>query len=89
MVRDGGVFAPTVLEEVNADMRVVSEEIFAPVMSIIPFDDIGEAIQWANASPFGLSAGLFTSNISTALRTARALSPAGARALQLGLRLAF
>lgn len=70
---DGAVFAPTVLDRVAPSMKVVCEEIFAPVLSVIPFDDVEEAVEMANASPFGLAAGLFTSDISTALRTARAL----------------
>jgi succinate-semialdehyde dehydrogenase/glutarate-semialdehyde dehydrogenase len=75
--REGAVFTPTVLENVDSSMRVVCEEIFAPVVSIIPYENIAEAIAWANASPFGLSAGLFTSDLSTALRTARALNFGG------------
>lgn len=70
---DGAVFAPTVLDRVAPSMKVVCEEIFAPVLSVIPFDDVEEAVEMANASPFGLAVGLFTSDISTALRTARAL----------------
>ncbi|MCS0497247.1 aldehyde dehydrogenase family protein [Ancylobacter sp. MQZ15Z-1] len=70
---EGSVFEPTVLDRVDESMRVVCEEIFAPVVSVIEFDDVGEAVARANASPFGLSAGLFTSDISTALRTARLL----------------
>jgi acyl-CoA reductase-like NAD-dependent aldehyde dehydrogenase len=54
-------------------MRVVCEEIFAPVVSIIPFDSADEAVARANASPYGLSAGLFTSNLHTAFRMAQAL----------------
>ena len=71
--RHGSVLEPTVLEGVEQSMRVVCEEIFAPVVSIIPFDNIDEAVARANASPFGLSAGLFTSNLHTAFRMARAL----------------
>jgi succinate-semialdehyde dehydrogenase/glutarate-semialdehyde dehydrogenase len=70
---EGAVFTPTVLDRVDDTMRVVCEEIFAPVVCIIEFDDLGEAVARANASPFGLSAGLFTSDLSTAMRTARAL----------------
>lgn len=70
---DGALFMPTVLDRVSADMRVVCEEIFAPVVCIIEFDQLSEAVAQANATPFGLAAGLFTSNISTALRTAPAL----------------
>ncbi|MBN9475637.1 MAG: aldehyde dehydrogenase [Bordetella sp. SCN 67-23] len=69
----GRVFEPTVLQDVRSDMRVVCEEIFAPVLSIIEFDDIAEAVAGANASDFGLAAGLFTADLHTALRTALAL----------------
>lgn len=76
-IRNGALLTPTVLDNVDAGMRVVCEEIFAPVVSIIPYDEISEAIEWANASPFGLSAGLFTQDLSTALRTARELDFGG------------
>jgi acyl-CoA reductase-like NAD-dependent aldehyde dehydrogenase len=71
--REGALFEPTVLHRVNDQMRVVCEEIFAPVVSIIEFDHLDEAIARANASPFGLAAGLFTSNLQVAFRAARAL----------------
>jgi succinate-semialdehyde dehydrogenase/glutarate-semialdehyde dehydrogenase len=71
--RDGSVLEPTVLQGVEESMRVVCEEIFAPVVSIMPFDSIEEAVARANASPFGLSAGLFTANLHTAFRMAQAL----------------
>lgn len=70
---EGAVFAPTVLDRVDETMKVVCEEIFAPVVCVMEFDAVGEAVARANASPFGLAAGLFTSDIGTALRTARAL----------------
>jgi succinate-semialdehyde dehydrogenase/glutarate-semialdehyde dehydrogenase len=71
--RQGTVLMPTVLTKVSKDMKVVCEEIFAPVMSVIEFDDIADAVAQANAQPFGLSAGLFTSNLHTAFVAARAL----------------
>ena len=67
---DGVLFQPTVLDQVSRDMRVVCEEIFAPVVSLLPFDDISAAVREANATPFGLACGLFTSDLSTALRIA-------------------
>lgn len=70
---EGTVFTPTVLDRVDETMRVVCEEIFAPVVCIIEFDSLDDAVARANASPFGLAAGLFTSNLNTAMRTARAL----------------
>lgn len=71
--RAGAVFQPTVLDRVDARMKVVCEEIFAPVLSIMPFDTPQEAVERANASPYGLAAGLFTSNLHTALRLSQAL----------------
>ncbi|KGF71274.1 aldehyde dehydrogenase [Hoeflea sp. BAL378] len=68
--REGSVIQPTVLENVSDQMKVVCEEIFAPVVSLMGFDDVEQAVERANASPFGLAAGLFTSNLHTALRIA-------------------
>src|SRR5690606_36839226 len=64
---------PTVLSHVRPDMKVVCEEIFAPVVSIIPFDDIDDAIRQANDSKYGLQAGLFTSDLNLAMRAAKEL----------------
>ncbi len=71
--RQGCVLQPTVLTDVQPDMKVVCEEIFAPVMSVIEVDSVDEAVAQANAQPFGLSVGLFTANLHTAMRAARAL----------------
>lgn len=71
--REGSVVTPTVVVNVNEKMKVVCEEIFAPVISVIPFDTVEEAVDRANASPYGLAAGLFTSNLHRALRLAQAL----------------
>ena len=71
--RTGAVLEPTVLTDVTIDMRVVCEEIFAPVVSLIPFDCLDTAIAQANATPYGLAVGLFTSNLSTALDAAHRL----------------
>jgi succinate-semialdehyde dehydrogenase/glutarate-semialdehyde dehydrogenase len=64
---------PTVLTGVSDTMRVVCQEIFAPVVSIIEFDHLDEAVARANAQPFGLSVGLFTSNLHAAFSAAREL----------------
>lgn len=74
---EGSVIAPTVLRGVCPQMKVVCQEIFAPVVSIIEFDRLEEAVNYANAQPFGLAAGLFTSDLSTALRTAPKLNFGG------------
>ena len=46
--------------DVDPAMRVMCEEIFAPVVSVVPFDTLDEAIAQVNATPFGLAAGIFT-----------------------------
>jgi acyl-CoA reductase-like NAD-dependent aldehyde dehydrogenase len=71
--REGALLEPTVLYGVTDRMKVVCEEIFAPVVSIIEFDGIDAAIAKANDSPFGLSVGVFTADLHAALRAARAL----------------
>jgi acyl-CoA reductase-like NAD-dependent aldehyde dehydrogenase len=69
----GTVLTPTVLDQVRPNMRVLCEEIFAPVVSIVEFEDLAEAIARANSTPFGLACGLFTRDISSALKTVRKL----------------
>jgi len=69
--RDGALLYPTILANVERSMRVVCEEIFAPVVSIIPFTSFDEALEAVNAPPFGLAAGLFTSDLTRAMTAAR------------------
>jgi aldehyde dehydrogenase (NAD+) len=70
----GGYFMnPTVLAGVSDGMRVAREEIFGPVVAAMAFDDIDEVIARANASRFGLGAGVWTKDNATALRMGRAL----------------
>src|SRR6185312_2698631 len=71
--RRGSLFAPTILADVPAGQRVICEEIFAPVMSVLPFEDLGSVIADMNALPYGLAAGIFTRSIERALRLARQL----------------
>lgn len=70
----GGLFVqPTVFDGVNNQMRIASEEIFGPVLSVIGFDTADEAIRIANDSIYGLAAAVWTSNINTAHKVAKAL----------------
>jgi succinate-semialdehyde dehydrogenase/glutarate-semialdehyde dehydrogenase len=69
--RKGALLQPTVLIDVNASMKVLCEEIFAPVVSIIPFETLDDAIEQINSTPFGLAAGIFTRDINTAMTAAR------------------
>lgn len=68
---DGYFVAPTIFAEVRNDMRIAREEIFGPVVSIIPFDEEGEAIAIANDSDFGLTAGLWTRDLGRGLRVSQ------------------
>jgi aldehyde dehydrogenase (NAD+) len=64
---DGFFFQPTLLDGVSPDMRVAQEEIFGPVLAIIAFDDVEEAIAIANRSQYGLVAGVWTRDINKAM----------------------
>ena len=69
----GNYLRPTVFDRVDPDMRLAREEIFGPVLSVLAFDDLDEAVRLANATEYGLAAGLWTSDLSTAHKVSRAL----------------
>ncbi|MEX1109746.1 MAG: aldehyde dehydrogenase family protein [Dongiaceae bacterium] len=71
--RTGSVMEPTLLTETRDGMRVVAEEIFAPVLSILPFDRLEEAVARSNDTPYGLSAGIFTRDIGAAMVASKSL----------------
>lgn len=71
--REEGLLWPIILRNVTSEMRVVCEEIFAPALSLVPFKTEEEALAVANATPFGLAAGLFTNDVTRALRVIRKL----------------
>ena len=62
---------PTIFQNVKNDMTIAREEIFGPVLATISFNNIDEAIEIANDSPFGLAAGIWTSDINIAHKAAR------------------
>ena len=66
----GFFYQPTLLDGVSPDMRVAQEEIFGPVLAIITFDDLEEAIAIANRSQYGLVAGIWTRDINKAMSIA-------------------
>ncbi len=71
---EGGFYIqPTVLADVTNDMKVAREEIFGPVLSVIKYSDVDEAIALANDTDYGLSAGLWTSDLVKAQQLAREL----------------
>jgi acyl-CoA reductase-like NAD-dependent aldehyde dehydrogenase len=71
--RRGNVYAPTILADVKSEMRVACDELFGPAVAFTPFSGVEEAIALANASRYGLAAGVFTDNLDTAMRFAREL----------------
>lgn len=73
----GAVLAPTVLAGVTADMEVCRSEVFGPVVSIIGYDDLDDAIAQANDTRYGLQAALFTGDLDAALRAAYELDFGG------------
>ncbi|MBX3600295.1 MAG: aldehyde dehydrogenase family protein [Rubrivivax sp.] len=75
--RVGAVVPPTLLAGVDEAMAVGCQEVFGPVMSLVPFDTLDEAIARVNATPFGLATGLFTNRLADALRAARELQVGG------------
>ncbi|MBI4024181.1 MAG: aldehyde dehydrogenase family protein [Verrucomicrobia bacterium] len=71
--RRGYYFEPTLLDKVDNRMTVAQEEIFGPVLCVMPFSDLDEAIAIANETRYGLAGGIWTRDISKALQAARAL----------------
>ncbi|WP_119583086.1 aldehyde dehydrogenase [Streptomyces europaeiscabiei] len=69
----GSYLQPTVFDHVDPGMRLAREEIFGPVLSVLTFDDLDEAVALANDTEYGLAAGLWTSDLSTAHQVSRAL----------------
>jgi betaine-aldehyde dehydrogenase len=69
----GNFIAPTIFDNTNADMRIVQEEIFGPVLVVQTFDDESEAIRLANDTVYGLAGAVFTSDVAKAHRVIRKL----------------
>ena len=71
---DGGFFLePTLFADVRPDMTIAREEIFGPVMSVMPWDDYEDALALANGIDLGLTASVWTHDLDLALRTAERL----------------
>jgi len=71
--RQGVFFEPTLLADAGAASAALQEEIFGPVLPLIPFDDFDQALAWANASPYGLQAAVFTHDLSRVMRAFKTL----------------
>ncbi|MBK6791415.1 MAG: aldehyde dehydrogenase family protein [Anaerolineales bacterium] len=75
--REGTVYYPTILSNVDADMKVIAEETFGPVASVISSDDFESALQQANDSKFGLQVGVFTNDVNRVFKAVRKLNFGG------------
>lgn len=75
--REGTVYYPTVLANVERDMKVVAEETFGPVASVISSDDFESALKQANDSKFGLQVGVFTNDINRVFKAVKRLNFGG------------
>jgi betaine-aldehyde dehydrogenase len=72
--QDSGYFVPpTIFYDVDNAMKIAREEIFGPVMAVLPFEDVDEAIRLSNDTDYGLAAAVWTRDIKKALRTAKQL----------------
>ena len=66
--KSGIYFHPTVIGNCKQEMRIIKEEIFGPVLPLVIFDDLDQAIDYANDSDFGLTSSIFTNNLKTAMK---------------------
>jgi acyl-CoA reductase-like NAD-dependent aldehyde dehydrogenase len=67
----GYFLQPTVFADVRNDMRIAREEIFGPVLSVLPFDDVEDAVRIANDSPYGLGGAIYAQDTAQALEVAK------------------
>jgi acyl-CoA reductase-like NAD-dependent aldehyde dehydrogenase len=74
---EGELLRPTVIADAPADAKVLCEEVFGPVCTVTPYDTLDDAVALANGTRFGLQAGIFTSDVKSALRAAATLEFGG------------
>lgn len=73
----GPFVTPTILENVTPDMKVVCQEIFGPVLTVIPYEDLDQAIDESNNTEYGLQSSIFTTNINIAMHAVKRLHTGG------------
>jgi acyl-CoA reductase-like NAD-dependent aldehyde dehydrogenase len=75
--RIGNCLEPTILSGVTPEMQVVCAEVFAPIVSVVPFDSFEQALDMADASIYGLQAGIYTNDINKAFQAVKRLDVGG------------
>ena len=75
--REGPVYWPTILTQVQPEMKVVKDEVFGPVASVIPYDDFEDALREANETEYGLQVGVFTRDINRVFEAVKRLNFGG------------
>jgi acyl-CoA reductase-like NAD-dependent aldehyde dehydrogenase len=75
--REGTVYYPTILTDVKPEMKVIAEEAFAPVASVIAYDDFEESLRQANDTKFGLQVGVFTKDVDRIFKAVKRLNFGG------------
>jgi acyl-CoA reductase-like NAD-dependent aldehyde dehydrogenase len=75
--QNGAFITPTILDNVTADMKVACQEIFGPVLSVMTYEDIDQAIDESNNTEYGLQSAIFTTNINTAMHAVKRLHTGG------------
>jgi len=75
--RDGTILQPTIMTDVESNMKIIADEVFAPIVSVIPFDTEDSVVSYSNDSIYGLQAGVFTKDVDRAFRVADQLEMGG------------
>ncbi len=75
--RNGAMFEPTILTNVKPGMKVIQDEVFAPVVSIIPYQDFDVVLSWVDNSKYGLQAGIYTEKIDRAFKAIKKINVGG------------
>ncbi len=70
-IRDSALLQPTIVSDVRRDMKIACEEVFGPVLAVLTYDTMDEAIEIANSTPYGLQGAVFTRSLDVAFRAAR------------------
>ncbi|WP_010531322.1 aldehyde dehydrogenase family protein [Lentibacillus jeotgali] len=75
--RDETILKPTIMTNVESNMKIIADEVFAPIVSVIPFDTEEDVVGYSNDSIYGLQAGVFTKDVNRAFRVADQLEMGG------------